>query len=113
MGSMRGRVPLRQLIGRQSRHLSQGQGGRYGICCAAEGVLPGQLRETWMADSEERFCPLEGLPGKLFVPRPAPERKHACADCFACQWCSDSRCTACREERPRCRQSRPDTAVDT
>jgi len=65
-----------------------------------------------MADSEERFRPLAGLPGKLFVPRPAPLRKHACADCFACQWCSDSRCAACRQECPRDRQHVPDTAAD-
>jgi hypothetical protein len=28
-------------------------------------------------------------------------KKHPCADCTHCQYCSDSRCSACRGERDR------------
>lgn len=49
-----------------------------------------------MADRDDRFRPLEGLPGKLYVPPTCRHRKHPCADCFSCQWCSDTRCAACR-----------------
>ncbi|MDF1551652.1 MAG: hypothetical protein P1P84_01255 [Deferrisomatales bacterium] len=48
-----------------------------------------------MADREERFRPVAGLPGKLYVPRPGKPCKHPCADCFSCQWCGDTRCAAC------------------
>ena len=51
-----------------------------------------------MAGREERFRPVEGLPGKLYVPRSGKRCKHPCADCFSCQWCGDSRCAACRGE---------------
>jgi len=32
---------------------------------------------------------------------PLAEKKHPCADCHACQFCSDTRCRACRgDNRP-------------
>ena len=59
-------------------------------------MVGGDTEEGAMADTEDRFRPLDGLPGKLYVPSPRGPRKHPCADCFQCQWCGDSRCTACR-----------------
>jgi hypothetical protein len=43
---------------------------------------------------------VKGLKGKVYVPERCPEpKKHSCPDCFACQWCSDERCTMCRLAR--------------
>jgi hypothetical protein len=47
---------------------------------------------------EDRFRELEGLPGRIFVPCSRGRKKHPCGECFECQWCSDTRCTACRGE---------------
>ncbi|HEX9079686.1 MAG TPA: hypothetical protein VF795_08865 [Desulfuromonadaceae bacterium] len=32
-----------------------------------------------------------------------PDKKHPCADCTSCQWCSDDRCRLCRK-RSGCRR---------
>ena len=40
-----------------------------------------------------------GLPGKVFCPEVQQDKKHACPDCFACQQCSEDRCTLCRADR--------------
>ena len=42
------------------------------------------------------FKPVASLPGRIFTPESRGPTKHPCADCFSCQWCSDSRCTRCR-----------------
>ncbi len=47
-------------------------------------------------DREERFRPAGTVPGRVFVPILRGERKHPCRECFACQWCADPRCDACR-----------------
>jgi hypothetical protein len=49
-------------------------------------------------NDEDRFRELEGLPGRIFVPCSRGRKKHPCAECFECQWCPDTRCTACRRE---------------
>jgi tRNA (cytidine/uridine-2'-O-)-methyltransferase len=36
------------------------------------------------------------LPGQIYVPPCGGEKKHPCADCFSCGWCSDARCASCR-----------------
>jgi len=39
---------------------------------------------------------IKGIPGLVFVPDSSKsEKKHSCKDCFFCQWCSDSRCDTC------------------
>ncbi|RJP46911.1 MAG: hypothetical protein C4548_01900 [Desulfobacteraceae bacterium] len=45
------------------------------------------------------FIRVPGITGKVYMPEsPAGEHsKHLCTDCFACQWCSDERCRACRQ----------------
>ena len=41
-----------------------------------------------------------GLTGKVYVPEFMQEgKKHPCKDCFACQNCSEERCTICRGEK--------------
>lgn len=45
------------------------------------------------------FRPATGLPGRIYVPPGAGEKKHPCGDCFSCGWCSDTRCAACRKEK--------------
>jgi hypothetical protein len=46
------------------------------------------------------FVKMPGVIGKVYVPEPIPgqAQKHPCLDCFACQQCSDDRCTVCRPE---------------
>jgi len=46
------------------------------------------------------FVKMPGVIGKVYVPEPIPgqTQKHPCPDCFACQQCSDDRCTVCRSE---------------
>lgn len=42
------------------------------------------------------FERVKGVPGLLYVPDDAgDEKKHRCADCHFCQWCSDERCKLC------------------
>jgi hypothetical protein len=43
------------------------------------------------------FITVRGLKGKVYVPDPPKEgaRKHSCKDCYACQLCSDDRCSVC------------------
>jgi hypothetical protein len=45
-----------------------------------------------------RFQALDVLPGKIYLPRPRGKKKHPCAECFECQWCTDTRCAVCRPE---------------
>jgi hypothetical protein len=46
------------------------------------------------------FVKMPGVTGKVYVPEAVPgqPRKHPCRDCFACQQCSDDRCTVCRSQ---------------
>jgi len=48
------------------------------------------------------FVKMPGVIGKVYVPEPIPgqAQKHPCPDCFACQQCSDDRCTVCRASGP-------------
>ncbi|MGA2506802.1 MAG: hypothetical protein ABSF80_04925 [Chitinispirillaceae bacterium] len=43
------------------------------------------------------------MPAKAEIRR-RPHKKHRCADCFVCQWCSDDRCRLCRMNTPRARR---------
>jgi hypothetical protein len=56
------------------------------------------------------FETVRGLKGKVYVPeQPAEEaRKHTCDDCYACQLCSDDRCSVCRNGKESCRCDNPD-----
>ena len=62
------------------------------------------------------FVRMPGIAGKVYVP---PEdnsiaRKNPCRDCFACQFCSDERCSAClRGEECRCGGQAPKQILDT
>jgi hypothetical protein len=49
------------------------------------------------------FVKMPGVIGKVYVPETPPglSKKHPCPDCFACQQCSDDRCTVCRGQ-PDC-----------
>lgn len=65
-----------------------------------------------MSDGRNRFIDLPDGRGKLYVPLPqCGLRKHQCPDCFACQLCSDERCTVCRPASPP-RPTPPDTVPD-
>jgi hypothetical protein len=50
-----------------------------------------------MSEEEDFFESIEGLPGRVFVPRPRGRKKHPCPDCYECQHCPDARCAACRK----------------
>lgn len=43
------------------------------------------------------FIRLRGVPGVVYVPDAdqGGPKKHPCADCFSCGWCSDERCVLC------------------
>jgi len=39
--------------------------------------------------------------GMIYVPECITgKKKHPCPDCFACQWCGNERCRACRGKQP-------------
>ena len=42
---------------------------------------------------------MPGIEGLVYEPEATPRsrRKHPCSDCYACQWCSDAKCAACRK----------------
>ena len=48
------------------------------------------------------FIRIESLPGRIYVPDTTGRlaRKHACPDCYGCQFCGDGRCDACRGQGP-------------
>ena len=50
------------------------------------------------------FVKMPGVTGKVYVPEllPGQTRKHTCPDCFACQQCSDDRCTVCLGQGADC-----------
>lgn len=41
-----------------------------------------------------------GLAGKVYLPDDVGQapKKHACKDCFSCQWCDEIRCQVCRND---------------
>lgn len=42
------------------------------------------------------FVRMKGIDGLVFVPEDTgAAKKHPCADCYRCQWCSDNRCALC------------------
>jgi hypothetical protein len=53
------------------------------------------------------FVKVPGLPGRVYVPDPAPQdrKKHPCKDCFCCEFCSDDRCRVCRRGKGDCHRS--------
>lgn len=53
-------------------------------------------RRIGIPGEEECFKPAGTLPGKIFTPGGCGAKKHACPDCYGCQWCSEERCRACR-----------------
>ncbi|OGV72254.1 MAG: hypothetical protein A3K19_21625 [Lentisphaerae bacterium RIFOXYB12_FULL_65_16] len=52
---------------------------------------------------------ISGLVGRFFVPQcpPGKGKKHDCADCQFCQWCTDDRCAACRSGGECCKRKAP------
>lgn len=54
-------------------------------------------------NDERRFKPLAGMK-RVYEPcikEGEGAKKHACPDCHYCQFCSDSRCHACRGDSKR------------
>ncbi|HPS57044.1 MAG TPA: hypothetical protein PK514_02970 [Spirochaetota bacterium] len=48
------------------------------------------------------FVRIEGFRGLVFVPeKTSSPKKHACADCFECAYCSDERCKLCLKKKSR------------
>jgi len=48
------------------------------------------------------FVRKKGVPGLVYVPdNDGGAKKHPCADCHFCQWCSDERCRMCLKSKPR------------
>jgi hypothetical protein len=46
------------------------------------------------------YIRIKGIPGLVYEPDSTPtERKHDCDDCYACQWCGDTRCTCCLRQK--------------
>jgi hypothetical protein len=45
------------------------------------------------------FVTMPGVKGKVYVPEKTCRipRKYPCPDCFSCQFCSDGRCSVCRD----------------
>ena len=48
---------------------------------------------------------MPGVKGKVYVPEDHGAKKHPCADCHACQWCSDTRCASCLHQK-KCRKAK-------
>ncbi len=40
--------------------------------------------------------------GMVYCPKATRAKKHACPDCYFCQWCSESRCGLCRRVPGSC-----------
>ncbi|HNR12134.1 MAG TPA: hypothetical protein PKM59_02345 [Thermodesulfobacteriota bacterium] len=55
---------------------------------------------------------IPGVKGMVYVPdeRPRCVKKHSCEDCYACQQCSDAKCSLCRS-RKSCSQNAPDKDI--
>lgn len=48
------------------------------------------------------FVSRPGLNGKIYIPEHCPGRKkHNCRNCYACQACSDDRCSLCLDASGR------------
>ncbi|MGC4122723.1 MAG: hypothetical protein QM765_50760 [Myxococcales bacterium] len=48
------------------------------------------------------FKRMKGVVGLVYVPdEDGGEKKHPCADCYSCQWCSDERCRLCLRGKAR------------
>lgn len=47
----------------------------------------------------EGFRPACGAPGWIYCPAGERPRKHPCADCGGCNFCSDARCAVCLNRR--------------
>ncbi len=46
------------------------------------------------------YIRIKGIPGLVYEPdSPSSEQKHDCEDCYACQWCGDTRCTCCLRQK--------------
>jgi|GEM_PF-4842524 hypothetical protein len=42
------------------------------------------------------FVEIPGMSGLVYAPERGKEKKkHACADCYGCRFCSDERCRMC------------------
>jgi hypothetical protein len=48
------------------------------------------------------FVRQPGVTGRIYVPSTngVVTKKHACADCYACQHCGKERCRVCRCDEP-------------
>ncbi|MFC1762393.1 hypothetical protein ACFL6U_09975 [Planctomycetota bacterium] len=46
------------------------------------------------------YIRIKGIPGLVYQPDTEPtQRKHDCKDCYACQWCAETRCQSCRQHK--------------
>ena len=56
------------------------------------------------------FIRMKDVEGLVFVPEDTgAAKKHPCADCYHCQWCSDNRCTLCLQgNRPERETRQPE-----
>ena len=42
------------------------------------------------------FVKIKGFKGMMYIPEESESpKKHPCADCFSCNFCSDERCDLC------------------
>jgi len=47
------------------------------------------------------FVKIKDFNGIMFIPEDTGRpKKHSCADCFSCNFCSDERCTLCLKGKP-------------
>ena len=52
------------------------------------------------------FIRMNGIEGLVYDPEDTGAvKKHACADCYRCQWCSDNRCELCLQGKSHGRKS--------
>lgn len=65
---------------------------------AGEDLMDAQRREKKGCFVELGSAKLVFEPGRA---RETSMKKHCCADCYYCQFCSDSRCSACLGEKNR------------
>ncbi len=48
------------------------------------------------------FIRMKGIEGLVYVPEDTgAAKKHPCADCYHCQWCSDNRCELCLQGKSK------------
>jgi len=81
--------------------------------CGMWNQTEGEGKEEIKESSEKReFIDEDGNrfavtdQGLFYCPKASEAKKHPCADCYFCQWCSDSRCGLCRRDAGSCPSGR-------